>query len=245
MLKLTNVTKQFGSFIAVNDLSLEIGSGSIFGLLGPNGAGKTTMLRMIMGLIRPSSGSIDLFGKHSPSDKPVQAKLGYMPQQLAVYPSLSVYENICFFGRLYGMTGSELKNRAESLIEMIELRSKRNVLVENLSGGMIRRAMLATVLVHSPQLVILDEPTAGVDPALRIRFWDWFGELAESGTSILITTHHIAEASNCHEVVFLREGKLLERGTPENLMKQYKADDLEQAFVFAIKNSEQKTGEKK
>ncbi len=233
MLSLENVRKSFGSFSAVNGVDLDIGEGMIFGLLGPNGAGKTTLLRMIMGLITPTSGKITLFDSFSPADTAARSKIGYMPQQLAVYPGLSVAENVIFFGRLYGLQGAELKQRAVEVLQLVDLQDKRNKQVAHLSGGMVRRVMLATTLIHQPSLVILDEPTAGVDPALRLRFWNWFQELSGRGISILITTHHISEAALCREVVFLRQGKLIERGKPVELMSRYQAKDLEEAFVKA------------
>ncbi len=233
MLKLTNVNKCFNSFTAIYNLSLEIPAGIIFGLLGPNGAGKTTLLRMILGLTLPTSGQISLFGSSSLTGKPIRKKIGYMPQQQAIYPGLSVIENILFFGRLYHIPGKHLKNQAEEILQLVELEDKKDTIVAHLSGGMVRRAMLATILVHQPSLLILDEPTAGVDPALRIKFWNWFKKLAKQGISILITTHHIAEASRCDDVIFLRAGRLLEKGPPDELMKKYQAPDLEYAFVKA------------
>jgi ABC-2 type transport system ATP-binding protein len=234
MLKLNQVTRQFGKFTAVDHLELEISQGLIFGLLGPNGAGKTTLLRMIMGLIRPTFGNITLFNTYAPTDWEVREKIGYMPQQLAIYPGLSVLENILFFGRLYNSQDIKIKQRADEIIDMVELSGQRDNLVSSLSGGMVRRAMLATTLIHQPALIILDEPTAGVDPSLRLKFWQWFQTLADAGTSIIITTHHIAEADHCDRVVFLREGKILEQGPPNTLMKTYNAQDLEAAFVKAI-----------
>jgi len=233
LLSLQNVHKNFGSFTAVDGLTLDIQEGSIFGLLGPNGAGKTTLLRMIMGLISPTSGKIDLFESYSPSDMEARKRIGYMPQQLAVYPGLSVLENVLFFGRLYGVQNSVIKQRAAEILKMVNLETKSNEQVAQLSGGMIRRVMLATTLIHQPSLIILDDPTAGVDPSLRLRFWKWFQQLAQQGISILITTHHISEASLCQDVVFLREGKLIEHGTPDELMSRYQSKDLEEAFVKA------------
>ncbi len=233
MLTLQNVHKSFGSFSAVKGVDLKIEEGMIFGLLGPNGAGKTTLLRMIMGLIPPTSGEISLFDTFSPSDTQARRKIGYMPQQLAVYPGLSVFENVMFFGRLYGFQSSELKQRTEEVLGLVDLLDKRDEQVAHLSGGMVRRVMLATTLIHQPSLVILDEPTAGVDPSLRLRFWNWFQELSKKGISILITTHHISEATLCQEVVFLRDGILIEQGTPAELMGRYQVNDLEEAFVKA------------
>ncbi|MBT3215614.1 MAG: ABC transporter ATP-binding protein [Deltaproteobacteria bacterium] len=233
MLKLTRVTKKYGTQTVVDNLDLNIPQGIVFGLLGPNGSGKTTILRMAMGLLKPTSGRLSILEKYSPGDKLVRKKLGYMPQQLAVYPGLSVYENVLFFGRLYGIPESVVQSRTHKLLKMVELEPEQNKLAGDLSGGMLRRLMLATTLIHQPSLIILDEPTAGVDPSLRLRFWDWFAELAQTGTTILITTHHISEASRCDKVAFLREGKLLEYDTPESLMERYNCNDLEKAFVQA------------
>jgi len=233
MLNISNVYKKFRSFYAIEDLSMKIPRGSIFGLLGPNGAGKTTLLRMSMGLLPPTEGKIVLFDSQSPTSREARKRVGYMPQQLAIYPALSVLENLLFYGRLYGVPGKDLKERSLDILELVELTEKRDSLVAHLSGGMIRRVMLATVLIHKPELVILDEPTSGIDPALRIKFWDWFSLLASGGTSVLITTHHIAEASRCEEVLFLRLGKLIDQGAPSDLMNRYGAADLEEAFVRA------------
>jgi len=217
----------------VDDLSLSIPEGSIFGLLGPNGAGKTTLLRMITGLLQPTSGKVQLFDQFQPGDMAARRLLGYMPQELAVYHGLSVLENILFMGRIYGISEPSLRERARIVAEMVGLSDRLGSNVGTLSGGLMRRVMLATTLVHGPRLLLLDEPTAGIDPVLRIRFWDWFETLRQAGTTIIITTHHISEASRCGQVVFLRDGKLLEIGSPEELTERYGVDDLEAAFVQA------------
>jgi len=242
MLSIQNLSKSLGQKRVIDDLNLEISAGDLFGLLGPNGAGKTTLIRMIMGLLPVSSGRITLFDQYSPGAAYARKRIGYMPQQLAVYSGLSVLENILFFGRIYQMPEAELRAKAEEVIHMVELTHAQNNLVATLSGGMIRRVMLASALVHRPRLLILDEPTAGVDPLLRIKFWQWFDDLVNAGTLIIITTHNISEAAHCHKVVFLREGVLLEQDTPAELIKKYNVSDLEDAFVAAtrvkIMNSE-------
>jgi ABC-2 type transport system ATP-binding protein len=238
MLSLEHVVKRMGHVRAIDDLSLDVPEGTLFGLLGPNGAGKTTLLRLLMGLLRADAGRITLFGRYAPTDLEVPALLGYMPQQLAVYPGLSVEENIAFYGHLYGLSGAELRRRTARLLEMVELTARARSPVGQLSGGMVRRAMLATTMVHQPRLLILDEPTAGVDPLLRLKFWQWFGDLRAQGTSIIVTTHHISEASRCHRVVFLRAGRVLEQGPPGELMARYGATDLEAAFVAATRGRE-------
>jgi ABC-2 type transport system ATP-binding protein len=238
MLMINHLSKQLGATLAVNDFSLDIEAGQLFGLLGPNGAGKTTLIRLIMGLLRSSSGEITLFDQYRPGDPAARNQIGYMPQQLAVYPGLSVLENLLFFGRLYQMEEDDLRGRAAELLEMVELTKVRDQLVATLSGGMVRRVMLATALIHRPRLLILDEPTAGVDPLLRIRFWEWFNAMVAAGTTLIVTTHNIAEARHCREVLFLRNGRLLEQGSPQSLNQKYGCDDLEAAFVAAVQRLE-------
>ncbi len=225
--------KRHSGTVAVDQLTLHIPAGRIFGLLGPNGAGKTTLLRMIMGLIAPDAGQIRLFEGLEPGADACIRRMGYMPQNLALYESLTVEENVVFFGQLYGMPRDTLATRTREVLEQVDLWERRDTPAGELSGGMMRRAMLASAVVHGPQLLILDEPTAGVDPLLRISFWEWFGRLADEGTTLLITTHHISEAVRCQEVIFQRAGRVLDRGVPAALMERYKATDLEAAFVAA------------
>lgn len=233
MLSISQLTKRLGNREAIKQLQLEIPAGEVFGLLGPNGAGKTTLLRLVMGLLQPDQGSIRLFDGQRPGSDAARRHIGYMPQQLAVYPGLTVWENILFYGRIYGMDNSRLQARAAEVLQMVELDARRDDVVATLSGGMTRRAMLATALVHRPRLLILDEPTAGVDPLLRIRFWEWFRQMVQGGTSIIVTTHNISEASHCDNVVFLRDGEKIEEGTPQALMARYGCSNLEAAFVAA------------
>jgi ABC-2 type transport system ATP-binding protein len=238
MIELDHVSKAFGGRPALHPLTLTIPEGRIFGLLGPNGAGKTTLLKIIMGLQRPDAGRVVLFGELAPGDPRATRRIGYMPQQLALYEELNARENVRFFGRLYGMRGDALHARTEEVLERVALSHEADRPVRDLSGGMQHRVMLATALVHRPSLLILDEPTTGVDPSLRLRFWEWFEVLSEEGASILVTTHHIAEAVHCQEVIFLRDGSLLERDAPQALIERYGVADLEAAFVQATRARE-------
>jgi ABC-2 type transport system ATP-binding protein len=206
----------------------------IIGLLGPNGAGKTTLIRLIMGLLPPTKGEIKLFGTYHPGDFSARNQIGYMPQQLAIYSGLTVLENILFYGRMYQVEESILHQRVDEMIREVDLYEWRDRLVSELSGGMIRRVMLATAMIHKPRLLILDEPTAGVDPLLRIQFWQWFRRLVDEGTTIIVTTHNIAEAGHCDQAIFLRQGIILENSAPAQLIEKYGCKDLEEAFVAAI-----------
>ena len=238
ILKLENVIKKYDGITAVDNVSLTIPGNMVFGLLGPNGAGKTTMLRMITGLIQPTSGRVTLMGGIKAGTLEAKLQIGYMPQNLAVYQNLSVVENMQFFGRIYGTPEKALKERIEEVLETIELTGRRNEALSNLSGGMVRRALLGTALVHKPKLLLLDEPTAGVDPVLRIKIWNTLRKLCGEGTGILITTHHISEAHRCDRVVFLRAGAIIADGPPGELITQYGAHDLEEAFVVATHDEE-------
>jgi ABC-2 type transport system ATP-binding protein len=233
ILQIENLGKRFAEHDVLSDVSLSVAKGSVYGLLGPNGAGKTTLLRIVMGLVAPTSGTVRLLGDLEPGDSAARRLLGYMPQQLALYQGLSARENLYFFGRLYGLTDDVIQERAAQLLDLVDLEPHADHIVSELSGGLARRAMLASALIHEPRLLILDEPTAGVDPALRVRFWKWFRKLVDGGTTIIITTHHIAEARDCEAVVFMREGRIIQSGSPAELMRSYEALDLEEAFVRA------------
>ncbi len=234
MLEINHITIDLGETRAVDNLTLSLEPGKIIGLLGPNGAGKTTLIRLIMGLQRPNHGDIRLFKQYRPGAFEARELIGYMPQQLAVYSGLTVLENLLFYGRMYQVDESILARRADEMIRVVDLQAWKNRLVSTLSGGMIRRVMLATAMIHKPRLLILDEPTAGVDPLLRINFWEWFKQLIDDGTSIIVTTHNIAEAAHCHQAIFMRQGKILENSTPGGLVQKYACNDLEEAFVAAI-----------
>ncbi|OGH00522.1 MAG: hypothetical protein A2600_01540 [Candidatus Lambdaproteobacteria bacterium RIFOXYD1_FULL_56_27] len=237
MLRLKNLNKRFGSHEVLSSLDLEIQPGSVFGLLGPNGAGKTTLIRMIVGLLEPDGGTLEVLGG-SPHDLGVRQKIGYMPQEPALYPGLTVAENLTFFGRCFGLGRVELKSRLEEMLELTELTDQRDQLVEQLSGGTARRVLLATTLIHHPRFLVLDEPTSGVDPLLRRKFWLWLQDLARKGATVLVTTHHISEAEVCAQVLFLRHGKALATGEPQALMARFGTNNLEAAFLAATLGEE-------
>lgn len=231
MLDIQNVTVRFGDYSALDALTMKIPSGQIFGLLGPNGAGKSTLIRCLTGLQKINSGHIRLFDNQKPGSAATNVRIGYMPQQIAVYEQMTVRENLRFYAGLYSVEAKLFRQREEQLLTMTELTDKADTLLHTLSGGMKRRAMLATTLVHNPELLILDEPTAGVDPLLRLKFWKWFRQLRDQGTSILITTHHLNEAEQCDDIGFLRRGNLIGRGAPQALIEMHQQKDLEAVFI--------------
>ena len=222
--------KRFGTRLALNDLSLEINEGQTYGLIGPNGAGKTTFIRIAVGLCRSDGGEMFVLGRKMP-DRSIAPSIGYMTQKGAIYTDLTVTENLRFFSALYGMSGTQSRSRIEQILKVVELYDRRNEIAGNLSGGMLQRLSLAAALLHRPKLLFLDEPTAGVDPELRIAFWQYFERLSSEGTTIIVSTHHLDEASRCHMLGMLREGKLIARGSPLDLKRRAGSNTLDEAFL--------------
>ncbi len=219
--------KTFGTVVAVDGIDLTLASGRIYGLLGPNGSGKTTLIRMLAGLARPTSGTAKVLGTAIPS-RDLLGRIGYMPQAEAVYPELSVEENLAFFARLEGRSA---RGPVDRVLELVGLTDRRSTPAMHLSGGMRRRLSLACTLVHEPDVLFLDEPTVGVDPALRVQFWSHFRRLAAEGTTILIASHVMDEADRCDELVFIRAGRVLTRGTSADVRARAGTADLEAAFL--------------
>ena len=205
---------------ALKNVDFKIKTGENYCLLGPNGSGKTTLIRCILGLLE-GEGSIKLLGYNIPKHRnKVIQKIGYMPQDISLYPDLSVNETLQFFARMFGLKDREYRNEAiETILDVLQLKKWQNMIVENLSGGMKRRLSLACSLVHQPKLIILDEPTVGVDPKLRLTFWDYFNELNKSGATILTTTHVMDEAEKSHIIGFMRDGRLIAEGSIDELKK--------------------------
>jgi len=219
-LRVAGLTKRYGTITAVNALNFEIHEGEIFGLLGPNGAGKTTTIAMLATQHRPSSGDASLFG-HSASKDPflVRQMIGLAPQEVSLYPALTAAENLQFFGRIYGVRHAELRQRIDELLALVGLDAHRDAQVGIFSGGMKRRLNLAVSLVHRPKLILLDEPTAGVDPQSREQILKIIGSLRDNGNAILYTTHYMEEAERlCDRLGILNEGKLVAAGTLESLL---------------------------
>jgi ABC-2 type transport system ATP-binding protein len=226
----SHLTKKYGNFTAVDDLDLKVKKGEIYGLLGPNGAGKTTAIKMLSNIIKPSSGHATIFGEKIPEGN-ISAKIGYMPQETGVYLGLTVEQNLKFYGRIFGLDKVEIKKRTDELLIFVALSDWKDEMVENLSGGMKHRVSLACTLLHQPKLLFLDEPTVGVDPELRVSFWDYFNKLRENGVTILITTHYMDEARRCDRIGFMKHGRLIAEGKPLELLKESGMDSLEDAFL--------------
>ena len=213
-----DLTKRFGDFTAVDGVSFTVGRGTIFGFLGPNGAGKTTTIRMLLGLLRPTSGSATVLGFDivKQTDE-VKRRIGYMSQRFSLYDDLTVDENLNFYGRTYGVRGKDLRQRKAFVLEMAGLEGRERELTRNLSGGGTQRLALGTAIIHEPEMLFLDEPTAGVDPISRRAFWDLLYDLAEGGTTIMVTTHYMDEAEHCQKLAFIQRGKIVARGSPGDI----------------------------
>jgi ABC-2 type transport system ATP-binding protein len=219
--------KAFGPINAVDGIDLSLPAGRIYGMLGPNGSGKTTLIRLLTGLASATSGKARVLGVEMPSRTNL-ARIGYMTQADGIYPELSVWENLSFFAALYGQ-----RDRAEIVrtLELVELDRRLGTPALHLSGGMRRRLSLACALAHRPTVIFLDEPTVGVDPALRVQFWDHFHRLAAAGATLLVSSHVMDEADRCDELLFMRDGRVLAQGTPADLRTRAGTDNLESAFL--------------
>jgi ABC-2 type transport system ATP-binding protein len=233
--EIDNVSYNFNKIKAIDGLSLNIPSGISFGLLGPNGAGKTTLIRLIVGLLKSRTGSISILG-HNISRK-TSHLIGYMPQLHSLYLELSIEDNINFFAGIYGLNNGKGKNqRVEEVIKLVDLWERRKDAIQNLSGGMRQRVSLACAIVHNPPLLLLDEPTVGLDPELRVTFWKYFASLNEKGTTIIISSHTMDDAAHCDRLAFIRQGMVIAQGTPLELKQATGKTDatLEDAFLYFI-----------
>lgn len=227
-IEIRNLTKKFNDFMAVDDLSLKINSGSLFGLLGPNGAGKTTIVSMISTLLQPTAGQIFINGmdikKHA---REVKSFLGVVPQELALYTTLSPVENLSFFGKLYGLKGQELKNRIENILNLIGLEKRAKDPINTFSGGMKRRVNLGVGLINSPEIVIFDEPTVGIDPQSRNHILETIKHLNKEGMTVIYTSHYMEEVEYlCDEIGIIDQGELIKCGNKDNIKKELGIEQL-------------------
>jgi ABC-2 type transport system ATP-binding protein len=219
-IEVRHLTRRFGAFVAVNDLSFDEGQGEIFGFLGSNGAGKSTTIRMLCGLLRPTSGSATVGGTDVGRDpEAVKLRIGYMSQRFSLYEKLTVDQNIAFFAGIYGLPRERFAARRAAVLEMSGLKGRESALTGSLSGGWKQRLGLGCAILHEPPIVFLDEPTGGVDPLSRRRFWRLIEELAKSGTTVLVTTNYLDEAEHCHRIAIIHAGRLAALGTVAELKR--------------------------
>ena len=209
------LTKLFGDFTAVDSVSFTVERGAIFGFLGPNGAGKTTTIRMLLGLLKPTSGTATVLSFDVVKQtNEIKKRIGYMSQRFSLYDDLTVDENLNFYGRTYGVGSRRLRDRKGFVLQMAGLEGRERELTRNLSGGWKQRLALGTAIIHEPEMLFLDEPTAGVDPISRRAFWDLLYDLAEKGTTIMVTTHYMDEAEHCQSLAFIQRGRIVVQGSP-------------------------------
>ena len=225
----------YGPLNVLNGLTLAVDESEIFGVLGANGAGKTTLMRLLIGLQKPSAGSVRVLGE--PPSSRVNGRIGYMPQLSALYQELSARQNVDFFARMYGLSRSaERREAVDRAIEWVDLAERQKDPLTRLSGGMRQRVSLAIALVHKPELLVLDEPTVGLDPELRATFWEQFRSMASSGTTLIISSHTMDDAAHCDRLAFIQEGRVVALGTPDEL-RNAAGDDasLEDAFLHFVR----------
>src|SRR6266705_5185466 len=220
-----DVSKSFGAIKALNGVTLRVRRGEIYGLLGPNGAGKTTLIRLICGLLEAHPGTVTVLGQRMPNVS-VLRHIGYMTQAPALYPGLSAEENVEFFAAINGV-----ESGVKEALELVQLYERRKSVVATLSGGMRQRCSLACALVHRPELLLLDEPTVGVDPQLRVQFWDYFRRMAAGGTTIIVSSHVMDEAERCQRLGLIQYGRLLAEGSPSEVRAKAGTQNLEEAFL--------------
>lgn len=225
------VSKKYGRQEVLSNVSLGVPRGKIYGLLGPSGCGKSTTVKILAGILSGDSGSVQILDQEMPNTE-VKRQIGYMTQATALYPTLTAEENLKFFGRLYGMRKEQLKQRMDCVMELVHLTEDRKKAVHKFSGGMKQRLSLAVTLLADPSILILDEPTVGIDPVLRKEIWEELQKLTERHVTILVTTHIMDEAEKCHELAMMREGKILTAGTSKKIREQSGTQTLEEAFIY-------------
>ncbi|GMK43060.1 ABC transporter ATP-binding protein [Paenibacillus glycanilyticus] len=226
----SRITRKFGDRKVLDDITLTVPRGELFGLLGPSGSGKTTLIKLITGIDLADAGQVELFGEPMPQLKMLQT-FGYMAQSDALYQELTGKENMVFYGSLYGLSGKALASRIQSAAALVNLTEHLDKAVTAYSGGMKRRLSLAIALLHEPRLLVLDEPTVGIDPVLRQAIWNELRALAQQGVTIIVTTHVMDEAEKCDRLGLIRDGKLIALGTPEAIIEQAGVHTIEEAFI--------------
>lgn len=225
-----NVTQIYGTRRVLSDITLEMEKGSIYGILGPSGCGKTTLIKAIAGILVPTEGTVHVLGEAMPKLHIIN-RIGYMAQSDALYMNLSGRNNMEFFAAMYGMRKHDMKQNIDRALELVKLTDHQDKLAGSYSGGMKRRLSLALAIVHSPEVLILDEPTVGIDPLLRRDIWEELNTMRQNGTTILVTTHVMDEADRCQKLAMMREGQILTTGTPDEIRSRYQVSSIEEAFM--------------
>lgn len=240
VIKVEKLTKKFGSFTATKDLTFEVHQGEIFGFLGANGAGKTTAIKMLIGLLAPSSGKANVagFDIYNETEK-IKKNIGYMSQKFSLYEDLTVLENLQFFGGIYGLKSKEIKSKSIELIEKLGMKDISRKIIKDLPIGWRQKVAFSVANFHNPKIVFLDEPTGGVDPIVRRQFWDLIYEASENGITIFITTHYMDEAEYCHRISIMDEGVIKALGKPEELKKSYNVYSINDVFYLIARKQRQ------
>ena len=216
-----SLTKRFGDFTAVDDVNFEVYPGEIFGFLGPNGSGKTTSIRMMLGLMKPTSGEVDVLGMKVDGDTAkIRPRVGYMSQRFSLYNDLTVMQNLKFYGAAYGLSNAELQASINDALARAGLEGREDAKTKDLSGGWRQRLALSAAILHRPEVIFLDEPTAGVDPVSRRAFWDLLYKLISEGITVFVTTHYMDEAEHCHRLAFIQRGKIIAYGSPAEIKSE-------------------------
>ena len=241
IIKVENLVKKFGNFIANDNLTFEVYKGEIFGFLGANGAGKTTALRILCGLSSPTSGNVEVagFDVYKKTDK-IKMNIGYMSQKFSLYEDLTVKENIRFYAGIYGLSGKVIRERTDELLKKLNIEELGDKLISSLPLGWKQKLSFSIAIFHRPQIVFLDEPTGGVDPITRRQFWEMIYDAANKGITVFVTTHYMDEAEYCDRVTIMVDGRIEALDTPENLKKTYSAKNMNDVFLMLARKTGQK-----
>lgn len=237
IIEIVGLTKIFGDFIAVDNISFSIQKAEIIGLLGANGAGKTTTIRMLCGLLKPTKGSATIagFDLYRDADK-IKHIIGYMSQKFSLYTDLTVFENIKFYAGIYDLPYSQIKTKADEILEELGIMQWKNALIKSLPIGWKQKIAFSIAIMHKPQIVFLDEPTSGVDPLTRRLFWEMIYKAAQNGTTVILSTHYLDEAENCNRVIIMDKGKIVANDTPSNLKNNFSSKTMNDVFIKLCKS---------